>query len=247
MLQTIKEEKRELQVTVALNNETILKLQSEEQNLNGTVESQRRALEQSREQEAHALDLADKYREELETLRKSHDAISKVNMGHVESIKKLVSLRTTIPRTETEVEELFNELGNFGYVAPDELKILRTHLIDVVTERSNELLNLHKANEELQDALTGWLDATKLARESLEVERVKAKDLKVQCRALDEELQNTRIRFANEVDGTRKLYQDRCNRLETTVEKQQQLAGEEKKLREVGNDGNDDTMGYLAN
>ncbi|KAF8421682.1 hypothetical protein EV426DRAFT_608724 [Tirmania nivea] len=238
MHQAIEDEKRELQETMDLNDRKIAKLKSKEQNLNRAVESQLRALEQTQEPEAHTSELAERYREELESLRKSNNTLSKINERHEAIIKKVISLRTSIPRTEKEVEELFSEFGELGSViTTDELEGLKTHLMDVITDKKNELLNLHMANEELQDVLTRWLDAAEVARERLEVERDKTKDLKAQCRAFDEELQNTRIRFANEVECTRKL-QEKCSQLETSVnmlqeevEKQQQSAREEKKRR----------------
>ncbi|RPB27253.1 hypothetical protein L211DRAFT_866119 [Terfezia boudieri ATCC MYA-4762] len=230
ILQTIEEERRELQKTMALNNQTVMELQSKEQDLTRTVESQKRALKRSQGHD-HTSDLADKYREELDRLRESHNTLSKLNAEHKETIKKVVSLRTILPRTEREVEELFNEFGDLGpAIASDELERLQTQLMRVVTERNNELLNLHKANKELQTALTRWLDAAEMARKSLDMERNKIKDLKAQYRALDEELRNARIRFAGEVEGTRKVFQEKYSQLEARlqeeVEKQQQSARE---------------------
>jgi len=250
MLQIIEEEKQGLQETMALNNQTIVKLQSKEQDLTRTVELQRRALAKSQEQEAHTSDLANKYREELERLRESHGTLSKINAGYEKIIQKLVSLRTSLPKTETEVEELFNEFEDLGSaITSDGLEKLRTHLRGDVVERNNELRNLHKANEELQDALTRWLDAAERARESLNVERGKNKDLKAQYRELDQELHNTRVRFANEVEGTRKLHQEqyrqleaRANSLQAEVEKQQQSVG-----AEVSNVDDDGVMEDFAN
>jgi len=250
ILQSIEGEKRELQKALASKDQTIASLKTKQQGLNNTIESQRRALEESEKQEADISDQAKKCQEELDSLRKNYDALSSIKTRYEGKMKKLISLKTSIPTTETEVGDLFSEFGDLGSViTSDELEKLQTHLIETVIERNNELLNLHRKNEELQGVLTRWLNAAEMARERLEVEKGKRKDLQAQCRALDEELHNTRTQLANEVEGSRELYKEKFSQLETKVnwlqeevEKQQQLAREEKRLRKVGDVDDDDVV-----